>query len=143
MSPFVIAIDNDLALEHFKGLDPKSRQTRFCASISDEALVKLFLGITGNFFGIVDNGEPVAVLQIAAISDSVSEVAVSVWKKKQNRKYGESLMRFALTYAEIHNIKHLTLTGLSSNTAIKKIAQKLGFKLTNDFGEFNGIYTRG
>jgi predicted acetyltransferase len=110
--------------------------------MSDEALTRLVIGIPGEFFGIVDNGNPVAVLQIATISEDVAEVAVSVWKCKQNKKYGESLMRFALNYAEIHDIKTILITGMSSNMAIKRMAVKLGFKLINDFGEFRGIYTR-
>ena len=136
-------LDAEVIVQHFLRLNPYERYLRFGYSISTrsiEQLVANHLSERGSsFFGVFGKGALVGLSHIArSKSADAAEVALSVDADFRGRGIAESLMNHALEHARHQRYRSLSLSILSENTTMLKLAEKFGFVLSAGMGQATG-----
>lgn len=124
--------------EHFFRLDSQSRHSRFCSAMNNENLVNYVSKIdfiNNGVFGLFNDNLDIIGLGECVISKSndnsirEAEVAFSVEKPYQGQKLGNRLMKRVVQFANIQNLKELTMYFLKDNAATMHLAKKYNFKV--------------
>lgn len=128
--------------QHLLGLSVTDRYLRFCSTLSDFAINnyvdQLELYEKDVVFGVYDPSYTLVgmlhVVPTGTYKDS-AEFALSVDETKRRHGIGDALFERGLLHCESVGIKHIYMNCLSSNQAIKKMAQKRNMTITTDYGE--------
>jgi len=124
---------------HLLALDEESRYRRFGYHINDDMINQLCDKFEANpkdhkLFVIEDDNLDVVAAGHISLEGEELELAFSVLKPYQGQGMGSSLMKRCIEWCQNRGIKGGCMVCLSTNTAIKKLAQKHGI-LIQDGGE--------
>jgi GNAT superfamily N-acetyltransferase len=125
--------------KHLLALDPQSRYMRFGYPIQDGMINILCEKFEANpkqhkIFVIEDDDLEVVGAGHISLADGETELAFSVLKEYQGKGIGSSLMKRCVEWCQNRNITTGCMVCLTTNDAIKRLAQKHGI-LINDGGE--------
>ena len=113
---------------------------------ADDAILKRFFDIGGpcgeQIWALDDAGNIGGVLHRVRTSPSAAEVALIVRSDRKRRGFGEELLRAALARAAKQNLTTLRAYVLGENSAMLRLARKVGFVARSPTGfsvelEFN------
>lgn len=135
--------DTDAIRAHLLKLPLTDRYLRFCSALSDSAINayvdRLDLAVGGKDvgFGVYDSKDQLAgMIHIAPMADHDSaEFALSVDEDVRHRGIGDQLFGRGIQHCEALGIKRVYMNCLSTNAAIKKMAQRRQMSITTDYGE--------
>lgn len=130
-------------LEHFLRLDKNTRHSRFCSNMSDDNLYNYVQKIdfsNSGIFGIFNEKLDIIGLGECVMFDKseAAEVAFSVEFEYQGKGLGNKLMKRVVQFANINNLKELTMYFLRSNSATHHLAKKYNFKAEYSTSEVYG-----
>jgi GNAT superfamily N-acetyltransferase len=128
--------------EHFIRLDSDSRHSRFCAVMHDDNIISYVkkIDFTQNgIYGIFnDNLDIIGVGEcVFHLTDKLKNAEV-VEKPYQNKGLGNLLMKKIVQFANVNNLKELTMYFLYDNSATKHLAKKYNFKAEYSSSEISG-----
>jgi N-acetylglutamate synthase-like GNAT family acetyltransferase len=118
----------------------ESLRLRFgqAADFHDERTLRRFMdidGARGEMIWILEHGGTVcAVAHLVRLSPDQAEVALIVRSDRARRGIGERLLRVALARAAHHDLKTVSALVLYENTAMLRLARKLGFEVRKSSG---------
>lgn len=134
-------IQRGAILAHLLNLSVQDRYMRFFSTLSNDAIGAYVdrLDLTGKdvVFGVYDAQRIlVGMLHVAPTPATDSaEFALSVDADARKLGIGDALFERGLLHCESMNIKHIYMNCLSTNQAIKRMAQKRNMTITSDYGE--------
>lgn len=133
------ALDLGSARQHLKRLSVSDRYLRFCTLSTDDMIDEYVNGITLEYpnavFAVFDNNQIVGMAHVASVSKDSAELAFSVDEQYRGKGICSQLFDRVVLHARASGITHLFMNCLSSNTAIKHLAQKNSMSLVTDYGE--------
>jgi RimJ/RimL family protein N-acetyltransferase len=118
----------------------ESLRLRFgqAADFHDERTLRRFVvvdGASGEMIWMLGQGGAIcAIAHLVRLSPEQAEVALIVRSDRVRRGIGERLLRVTLARAAQHDLKTLTAVVLYENTAMLRLARKLGFKVRASSG---------
>jgi RimJ/RimL family protein N-acetyltransferase len=118
----------------------ESLRLRFgqAADFRDERTLRRFVvvdGASGEMIWMLEQGGAIcAIAHLVRLSPEQAEVALIVRSDRVRRGIGERLLRVTLARAAQHDLKTLTAVVLYENTAMLRLARKLGFEVRESSG---------
>jgi L-amino acid N-acyltransferase YncA len=118
----------------------ESLRLRFgqAADFRDERTLKRFVdidGASGEMIWMLQQGGAIcAIAHLVRVSPEQAEVALIVRSDRVRRGIGERLLRATLARAAQHDLKTLAALVLYENTAMLRLARKLGFEVCKSSG---------
>lgn len=136
-------LDAEVIVQHLLRLNPYERYLRFGYSISSRSIEHLVANHPSqkgsSFFGVFVKGALAGLTHIArSESADTVEVALSVDADFRGRGIAEPLMNHALEHARHRRYRSLSLSILSENKTMLKLAEKSGFVLSAGMGQATG-----
>ena len=108
------------------------------ADFRDERTLKRFVDINGGKGEMVwvldDGGAICAMAHLVRLSPTQAEIALIVRSDRARRGIGERLLRLTIARAVQQDLKTLTALVLYENTAMLRLARKLGFEVRTSSG---------
>jgi L-amino acid N-acyltransferase YncA len=108
------------------------------ADFRDERTLKRFVDIdagSGEMVWVLDEGGAIcAMAHLVRLSATQAEIALIVRSDRARRGIGERLLRLTIARAVQHDLKTLTALVLYENTAMLRLARKLGFEVRTSSG---------
>jgi N-acetylglutamate synthase-like GNAT family acetyltransferase len=118
----------------------ESLRLRFGQAVDfhDERTLRRFMDVdsaSGEMIWILEQGGNVcAIAHLVRLSPDQAEVALIVRSDRARRGIGERLLRVALARAAHHDLKTVSALVLYENTAMLRLARKLGFEVRKSSG---------
>ena len=118
----------------------ESLRLRFgqAADFRDERTLRRFVDIddrSGEMIWVLDEGDAIsAMAHLVRLSPEQAEIALIVRSDRVRRGIGELLLRITLARAAQHDLKTVTALVLYENSAMLRLARKLGFGVRNSSG---------
>jgi L-amino acid N-acyltransferase YncA len=118
----------------------ESLRLRFgqAADFRDERTLRRFVDINGGggemIWVLEEGGAICAMAHLVRLSPEQAEIALIVRSDRVRRGIGERLLRITLARAAQHDLKTLTALVLYENTAMLRLARKLGFEVRTSSG---------
>jgi RimJ/RimL family protein N-acetyltransferase len=118
----------------------ESLRLRFGQSVDfrDERTLRRFVGVDGTSGEMIwvlgEGGAIIAMAHFVRLSPERAEIALIVRSDRARRGIGERLLRTTLARAAQHNLKTLSALVLYENTAMLRLARKLGFEVRTSSG---------
>lgn len=132
-------------LNHFLRLDPESRSSRFCSSISDENMTNYVnkIDFKNGIFGLFnENLEIIGLGECVFFKDKdklTAEVAFTVEKEYQGHGLGNKLMKRVVQYANSRDVHELQMYCIRTNQAILHLAKKYKLVPQYEGTEISGV----
>jgi N-acetylglutamate synthase-like GNAT family acetyltransferase len=108
------------------------------ADFRDERTLRRFVDIdggSGEMVWVLDEGGAIcAMAHLVRLSPTQAEIALIVRSDRARRGIGERLLRLTIARAVQHDLKTLTALVLYENTAMLRLARKLGFEVRTSSG---------
>lgn len=108
------------------------------ADFRDERTLKRFVDIdagSGEMVWVLDEGGAIcAMAHLVRLSPTQAEIALIVRSDRARRGIGERLLRLTIARAVQQDLKTLTALVLYENTAMLRLARKLGFEVRTSSG---------
>lgn len=127
--------------DHLLRLDPESRRSRFCSTVSEE-FIEHYAGRvfrSGSMIhGCFVDGELRAAAELypdSKILADGAEIAFSVEEEFQNLGLGTLLLERSILVARNRGIRHLHLTCLPHNRRMQQVVRKFKAELTFEYDE--------
>jgi RimJ/RimL family protein N-acetyltransferase len=134
------AADAQKILKHIKALSAEDRYLRFGYAASDEQIegyVDSLDFVRDSLFGIYNRR--LDLIAMAHLSYSINpdcascaEFGVSVARSSRGRGYGTQLFDRAITHSRNEGVRMLFVHALSENTAMLKIAKRVGARIERE-----------
>src|SRR5262249_20875157 len=118
----------------------ESLRLRFGQAVNfcDERTLRRFVDIdggSGEMIWVLEEGGAIcAMAHLIRLSPGQAEIALIVRSDRARRGIGERLLRITLARAAQHDLKTLTALVLYENTAMLRLARKLGFEVRTSSG---------
>jgi len=118
----------------------ESLRLRFgqAADFNDERTLRRFIDIdagSGEMIWMLEEGGAIcAIAHLVRLSPERAEIALIVRSDRARRGIGERLLRITLARAAQRNLKTLSALVLYENTAMLRLARKLGFEVRQSSG---------
>jgi acetyltransferase len=118
----------------------ESLRLRFGQAIdfTDDHTLKRFFGIdgvSGEMIWMLEEGGAIcAIAHLVRLSPAHAEIALIVRSDRARRGIGEKLLRTALARAARHGLNTLSALVLHENTAMLRLARKVGFEARKSSG---------
>jgi N-acetylglutamate synthase-like GNAT family acetyltransferase len=108
------------------------------ADFRDERTLRRFVDIdggSGEMVWVLDEGGAIcAMAHLVRLSPTQAEIALIVRSDRARRGIGERLLRLTIARAAQRDLKTLTALVLYENTAMLRLARKLGFEVRTSSG---------
>ena len=119
---------------HFLSLPPKDRWLRFGTGLAPRVIADYVEWIDftrDTVFGVQDDTLALAGVAHVAFDGQRAELGLSVLPEHRHRRVGDALFRRAVLHARNRSIPEIFMQFLSSNIAMRNIAQRFGMDIVS------------